>query len=157
MGLVLVILTVAVHGYDVLADPLGWLLVAFGVRALGGRTTSPLLTTAVVAGAISCALWFPAFRAVLHPSAEWALSLPELLFAFLLCNELMHRAGADGRIYRTIRWAFVVVAVIPVLVYGGKVHGLGSTALFLGVMSVIVLDVLLFMHANRAWAHPQEA
>jgi len=106
LGLVIVGLRAAVGGYDLVADPLGWVLVLVGLARLPedlprrglalGAATLALLTAA--------ALWFPALRdpvADADPALGWATSLPQL-------------AVLVG-----------ITAALPILVLGGGIDVLG--------------------------------
>lgn len=161
MGLVVVALTARVQGYDLLPDPLGWLLVLLGVAALhslAGRRT--LLALAVLAAAVSTIVWFPTSQAFLddHDAAlRWAANLPQLAFLTVLCHRLAQRAGAAGdasaaRWLRTALAATLVVAVLPVLVFGGGLLGLEAYSYLAAGVALILVIWLLFAYARRPWA-----
>ena len=82
MGLVIVALSAPVgDGYDALPDPLGWLLVVLGSRALPDQVPRRrvVVTLAWLAAAASVPLWVPGFSDAAyatHPSLGWALNLP---------------------------------------------------------------------------------
>ena len=145
MGLVIVVLVARFHGYDALPDPVGWLLVLLGVRALPPAVPhrDNLLRLAGLAGAVSVVVWFPAVTDALYDadaSLAWAANLPEVLFGALLCHALaatadegaMGSAGADpkaARWLRLTRTGMLVVAVLPVLVFGARPDGLRDDVL----------------------------
>ncbi|HET6987607.1 MAG TPA: hypothetical protein VFI00_13370 [Kribbella sp.] len=66
MGLVIVLLTVPVHGYDVLADPFGWVLVLVGLASLPVPVRDTLRRLAAVSLVVSVVVWVPAARHVLN-------------------------------------------------------------------------------------------
>ena len=167
MGLVIIVLSARFRGYDALADPAGWLLVAVGVAALPARIAhrGALLRLAALAGAVAAVVWFPAVTAALYdadPSLAWAANLPQVMFTALLCHSLAG-AAAEARDARSSRWlrsartAVVVVGLLPVLVFGA---GLASyevaTYLAAGLVAVLVIG-LLFAYGSRSWARPDRA
>jgi len=162
MGLVIIAMSARFRGYDALADPAGWLLVALGVSALPARIArrGTLLRLAALAGAVSAVVWFPAVTESLYDadaSLAWAANLPQVLFTGLLCHALAAQAADAGdttasRWLRSARTAVVVVGLLPVLVFGA---GLTSyevpTYLAAGLAAVLVIW-LLFAYASRPWA-----
>lgn len=163
MGLVVVALTAPlVGGYDALPDPVGWLLVILGVRGLPSDVPrrSGLTTLAWLAGAVSVPLWLPGFSDAayaIHPSLGWALNLPQLGFAALLCHSLaaVAMAAEDPRAGSWLRLAmagFVLAAVLPVIVFGAGVGTLEVTAYLGATVVLIALICLLFAYSGRPWA-----
>lgn len=163
-GLLLVALQAPVGGYDVLADWAGWALVVAGLRRLPRGLATPqrplLVGSAVLAGLLGAALWFPVLReplADVDPSIAWALSLPQLLVTVLLAHELAAGAAAAAdaparRRWRTTRAVAVVVTVLPVLVYGAGLEGLEPLAFVLADLLILAVIVMLLVDARRAWA-----
>ncbi|MCW2834440.1 MAG: hypothetical protein JWN68_2393 [Nocardioides sp.] len=158
MGLVIVVLVARFDGYDALPDPLGWLLVLWGVRRLLDPT--PLLTLAGAALVVACVVWFPATQEALdrsEPSLRWAVNLPQVLFCVVLCHRLaaLAQAARDAKAAAWLRTTMVLNAVLaaaPVLAFA-----LGSDdllpAIYAGAAAVVLLlIVLLFAHADRRWA-----
>ena len=163
MGLVIVALQAPVAGgYDALPDPVGWLLVILGTHRLPADVPrhDTLSTLAWVAGAVSVALWFPAVPEAAYdtnPSLGWALNLPQLGYAGLLCHSLATSAVAaeDGRAAAWLRTAmvgFVAAAVLPVLVFGGGVGSLQNMMEFVAAMVLLTVILLLFAYSARPWA-----
>lgn len=163
MGLVVVALAARVRGYDLLADPVGWLLVLHGVvRLPEGRVprTSLLRGLAVLALLAATVLWFPTVSATLEDADEsllWAANLPQLAFVAALCLSLSRTAAqAEDRAasawLRTAATLTLVAALLPVVVFGAGRSGLlvptvvGATLVLVGVI------VLLFRYAGRRWA-----
>jgi uncharacterized membrane protein HdeD (DUF308 family) len=163
MGLVIVALRAPLAGgYDALPDPLGWLLVIVGVRGLPADLSrrGEVLTLAWLATAVSVPLWFPAVTDAAyatHPSLGWALNLPQLGFAALLCHSLATGAvAAEDRKaaswLRTAMAGFVAAAVLPVVVFGAGVGSLELTAYVGATLVLITLIWLLFAYSGRPWA-----
>jgi hypothetical protein len=142
MGLVIVVVSARFAGYDALPDPVGW-----------------ALALAVTAGVVAVPLWLPAVADRVAPSGQWAASLPQSLFCIVLCTGLAQvadRAG-DGTGHREavrfglLRWAFVVVAAGPVLVYGGGVTALAAPLAVLAVLANLALVYYLFKVSRRGY------
>jgi len=158
MGLVIVVLVARFDGYDALADPVGWLLVVWGVRRMADSST--LLTLALGALLMAGAVWFPATQDLLDrsdPSLRWAINLPQVLFCVLLCRQLGGDAGSAGdhraRAWlRTAMLCNVVLAVAPVLVFAASADDLMTSVHAAAAGVVLLLIVLLFAYAGRPWA-----
>lgn len=158
MGLVIVVLVARFDGYDALPDPLGWLLVIWGVRRMADRST--LLTLALGALLVAGVVWFPATQDLLDrsdPSLRWAINLPQALFCVLLCRQLADLAGDAGdpraRAWlRTTMLLSVVLAVAPVLVFAASADDVMTSVHAAAAGVVLLLIVLLFAHAGRPWA-----
>jgi hypothetical protein len=173
MGLVIVVLVARFHGYDALPDPVGWLLVLLGVRALPPAVPhrDNLLRLAGLAGAVSVVVWFPAVTDALYDadaSLAWAANLPEVLFGALLCHALaatadegaMGSAGADSKAARWLRLTrtgMLVVAVLPVLVFGAGLTAFETTSYVAAGLMAVLLICLLFTYAGRSWAVAADA
>lgn len=162
MGLLVVALSAPAGGYDVLADPLGWVLVLLGVaRVPEGRGL--LLALAGLALVVATVLWFPAVRQPLvggDPALTWGANLPQLAFTAALLWRLRAdaRAGGDVRAANWLRTTLVAVVVIglaPAVVFGG---GQGDTASLAAAtyiaagFAIVLVIVLLFAYARREWA-----
>jgi hypothetical protein len=163
MGLVIVALSAPlVGGYDALPDPLGWLLVIFGVRSLPPDLPrrDTVVTLAWLAAVVAVPLWFPGVSDAAyatHPSLGWALGLPQLGFAGLLCHSLAGNAVAAedlkaGSWLRLVMAGFVVAAVLPIIVFGAGVASLELTANVGAAILLLTLIGLLFAYSARPWA-----
>lgn len=158
MGLVIVVLVARIGGYDALPDPVGWLLVIWGVRRTAD--SSALLALSLGALLVAGVVWFPATQDFLDrsdPSLRWAVNLPQVLFCILLCRHLADLAGAarDQRARAWLRTAMllnVVLAVAPVLVFAASADDLMTSVHAMAAGVVLLLIVLLFAHARRPWA-----
>lgn len=161
MGLIIIGVRATFGGYDALPDPLGWVLVMYGVRGLPEdlQHRSTLTTLSLLAGAVSIPLWLPEVSERLYetnPSLGWAANLPQLGFAGLLCFTLARRATAadDTRAAawgRTTLTGFVVVGVLPVLVFGAGVESLEVPSYVAASVALLLLIWLLFTWSSRPW------
>ena len=164
MGLVIVVMVARFHGYDALPDPLGWVLVLLGVRALPTQVShrTSLLALAVLAGVVSAVLWFPGVTDALYDtdaSLAWAANLPQLLFAALLCHALaaVAQGAGDARATRWLgltRTGMLVVAALPIAVFGAGVTSFASTSVVAAGLMAVLLIWLLFAYSGRPWALP---
>ncbi|HEX6248681.1 MAG TPA: hypothetical protein VFZ64_12490 [Nocardioidaceae bacterium] len=146
MGLVLTLADPEIAGYDAVPDVLGWVLVVLGLRGLGGRVAlSTLMPLALLSGVVSLGLIRFDWLEVLPESTGWLLSLPQLAFSWVLCGEAAAVVGPDlARRFRGLRWAFLVAAVGPVLLYGGGVDVLLVPLAVIAVAANLYLVYLLF-------------
>jgi hypothetical protein len=147
MGLVIVVVDADIAGYDGVPDVLGWLLVLLGVRGLPPLPSrGTLLGFAAAAAAVSVALVPRDLVDGLPEYAGWALSLPQVAFSFVLCQALADlQRTADPRLARrfaVLRWVFAVVALGPVLLYGG---GLDVLLVPLAVLTVLANLALIYL------------
>ena len=156
---------------------LGWALVLWGVAGLPGDR-SGLRYAAVVAAVTSVVLYPPAVHeplAAADPSLQWAASLPDLVFAFLLARALMRLAQPDerpderpddrtdgrpndrrlaGRM-RVLVTVTGVLAVAPVLVFAaGAEHLLPAATLLVQLMWLWLIWNLFAFHA-RPWLNAE--
>lgn len=183
MGLVVTLVDSYVLGYDAVPDVLGWVLVVLGLRDLRQRlAVSSLLTLALLSATVSLVLVRPGWTNGLPESTGWVLSLPQLVFSFLLCRELAPllapatTTGAGGRSadvlertgrtlarrFRVLGWLFVAAAVGPVLLYGGGVDVLLTPLAVLSVVANVALVYLVFrsstvLHGPRPPRAPRGA
>lgn len=165
--------------YDALPDPVGWLLVISGVRALRGHLDVDVVGwLAWVAFAVSVPLWFPQVNHLLVPeyndaigvSFQWFLFLPQTVFSLLLARAIGRQGElreprdtyAAGR-FGVLTWAFGVLIVLPAVAYGGGVDGLvNPTLIGIGLVNVAFIYYLFRVH-RREWlggpgpllVHPQ--
>jgi hypothetical protein len=162
MGYVFIALYARFGGYDAYADPIGWALVLYGAyrlpAELAGRGS--VLYLGWLAALVSVPVWFPAVTDLLEDADEslaWAVDLPQFGFGALLCHTLSRAALADddrraAGWLRILSTGFVLVAALPVLVFGAGIEGLADTA-GVAVQVVQVATVwLLFLYSGRVWA-----
>jgi hypothetical protein len=153
--------------YDALPDPVGWLLVLSGVRALRGHLDVDVLSwLAAVAFAVSVPLWFPQVNHLLVPeynpridvSFQWFLSLPQTVFSLALARTIGRSAELQvprdrfvaGR-YGVLTWAFAALLVLPAIAYGGGVDALvNPTLIGIGLVNVVFVYYLFRVH-RREW------
>ena len=162
MGLVFIALLVSVGGrYDVIPDPVGWLLILLGLGQLPAALPHRPALSALgfVALLLSVVLWFPGAREGLEEadtSLLWAASLPQLAFIALLCGAL---AGlADGPAVRWLRTASVltvVAAALPVVVLGAGQSALRGVMVTAGSSVLVLTLVLMFRYSSRPWAQAE--
>lgn len=162
LGFVLLVLETPVHGYDVYADPVGWVFVLLGLRAL--RRDFPhrggLLCAGAVALVVSVPLWVPFVLDALDDaddSLAWTANLPRFGTTALLCFAFA-RAATDATDLRAAAWwrtlylGTLVVIALPVLIFGGGLHALDDVAGAGVVLVPLGITVLLFVHSGREWA-----
>lgn len=149
MGLVIVLVDASFGGYDGVPDPLGWLLVLWGLARLRPVLAERrgLVALAVLCLLVSVATYPPPVVERLDASGGWALSLPQLAFSFALATALGPLAGWLERRFGLVRWAFVVLAAAPAVVVGGGLDALRSP-LALAVVAVNVYFVYLLFQAS---------
>ncbi|HEY1116077.1 MAG TPA: hypothetical protein VGE43_00135, partial [Acidimicrobiales bacterium] len=160
LGLVVVVLNTKVDGWDLLADPVGWVLVLLGSRALPVRRRGPLLVAAALALVVAAVLWPPGVAdrvAATDDSLSWALSLPQSAYLVLLADGLRDAAarGDDPglRTWWTTTTALAAAAlVLPVLVLGGDLDALGALAALVSLLTVVLVVVLGLASARATWA-----
>ncbi|MCU1485917.1 MAG: hypothetical protein JWN67_2663 [Actinomycetia bacterium] len=150
-GLVLVVIDLRFDRFDLLADPIGWLLVAEGCRRLVLRTP---MWAALVAGALSASeVWLPHHHLLVdagtgqpyQPGRGTGRASEQLVFGhvtglqlvtmaaavvvggvaiWLLLSALARAAvdeGADARRLRAVRWT-VLAWVVPFVVVAVAQH-----------------------------------
>jgi hypothetical protein len=162
MGLVIVLLGASVHGYDLLADPVGWLLVLVGLASVPVPQREVLQVLATLSLVVSVVVWFPAARHALDVTdiaLAWAAGLPELATAILLAHALAQAARTAGdqaaRTWlQTARTLLIAAAVLPAVVLGGGFDSLHGALGTFGSAVLLLLIVLLFRYAGRSWVRP---
>ena len=146
--------------YDALPDPIGWVLVLFGVFALtrADETFASSRWLAGLAAAVSVPMWFPQLQHQLDPSGEWAASLPQIAFCLFLAREIGMAAPLQrppdayvAKRFGLLVWGFVVVGVLPVVALGGGVSALESTTLTFSALVNVAFVYFLFRVHRREW------
>jgi hypothetical protein len=164
MGLVIVLLTASVSGYDLLADPLGWLLVLGGLNTLPVPRRGVLQGLAMLSLVVSAVVWFPGARDALNVrdlALAWAAGLPELITLVVLTHALAQTAvlTADRSAtawLRTARTLLLGVTVLPAIVLGGGIDSLDTALGLIGSAVLLLVIVLFFRYADRPWAQPAD-
>lgn len=160
LGLVIVVLTAQVGDVDLLADPLGWLLVLTGVARLRRATPRPLprpglvLVAGLAAALASVVLAVPALVQDLSAGQLWPLVVWQPLFCAALSSSLGGLADGSPWAHR-LRWlayAFCVVAALPLVVLAEAEVAFGAVA-FAGAIAMLVLIVVLFILHRAPWVH----
>jgi hypothetical protein len=181
MGLIVIFVPanfdVAHHVYDALPDPLGWLLVLSGMKALRRHLDVDVAYwLAWVALAVSIPLWFPQLtehlpeipkhlktaaeltQATKAASIKWAFSLPQWAMSLLLVRSIglegASRQPRDvfvaGR-FGVLTWGLGALIVLPPIAYGGDVENLiGPTEILIGLVD-LALSYYLFRVHRREW------
>lgn len=165
-GYVVLAVYARLGGTDLVADPVGWLLVLLGVRRLPDPVSRPVLVAGAVVGLlISVPLVVPDVAAAVEvedPALAWAASLPSFGFLLLLLLHLLRSAAAadDSRAVTSMRLlaaATVVVAAAPVLVLGAGWTAAGPTAASAAVLWHVVVIVALLRWSGRPWSQAEPA
>lgn len=161
VGLALVVLDVGLDGVDLIADPIGWLLVLLGCLRLPRRLPGRPLLAGVAAGAgtISLPLWLPSVREELgglDASLLWVLDLPQVVFVALLALVLARAADADGDLsargwWRLVLAGAVVMVLLPPAVYGAGAVSVLVLGVLIGLATVVAAIVLCVRHSDRPW------
>lgn len=120
MGLVVVAVD-TLGTVDTLPDFVGWAMVLWGLASIRLPERSTLLVSAAVCGLVSLAVWFPQSRDHLENAElalKWAISLPDLLFIFLIARSLANAAkeATDRKFagrFGVIMWVTCVVTALP--------------------------------------------
>lgn len=162
MGLVIIAVFARVGGdYDLLPDPVGWLLVLQGLATL--PPTLPRLpalrSLGFVALVMSVVLWFPSLAQGLEDADEsllWAATLPQLGFVVVLCRSLAAVSSAAGDTrpatwWRTGATLTVVAGALPILTYAVD-RTLLVPMLLVATLALVLVIVSLFRYASRPWA-----
>lgn len=121
MGVVLIALDTSSR-YDFYPDPLGWLLVVWGVGALALPERRMLVASAWLALVASAVMWIPAVNEAVAGeglSMVWAAGLPDLVFVVLLSRALIAGARRQKPVDRTVAarfgvamWAAALAAIL---------------------------------------------
>ncbi len=173
LGLLVIALQARVSGYDIYADPIGWLMVLAGLQGLKtapavrlGGLRPTLWATAGVALVVSAVVWWPAVEESLtdgEPAIAWAANLPRFAFIAVLCHALAKQALAAGGDERAaagwFSWAAIatgLVMIAPVLVFGASWSWLGDTAAVAAQLVQLLVMVLCFVYGGRVWAGARE-
>jgi len=146
------------ESYDALADPVGWVLVLFGVLALARAddTFDSSRWMAALAAVVSVPMWFPQLHHQLDSSGEWFASLPQLVFCLFLAREIgmLGAAKADPYVakrFGLLVWGFALTGVLPVFALGGDLTELESPTLVVSALVNVVFIYLLFRVHRREW------
>jgi len=148
------------HGFDVLPDPLGWLLIAVacGVLPADVPRRRGIVAVALLALVTSIALWPAAWNdrvLDLDPALLWAIALPGLAWSILFCLAVAYLSQGDlmaSLLWKYLAGGFVATAVLPIIVLGGEVHALEGTYAVVSALAQLALFMLALVHAWRPWA-----
>jgi len=146
--------------YDALPDPLGWLLVLWGVFALvrANKVFDSTRWLALVAAAVSVPMWFPQVNHQLDASGGWFVSLPQIAFCLVLSREIGLLAARQEPVddyaakrFGLLVWGFGLVAVLPVLAIGGGVKQLETPTAVSATLVTLAFVYFLFRVHRREW------
>lgn len=149
LGLGLVALDLRVDGWDLLANPLGWLAVLLGLTQVREEVGNGVVTAALVSLAVSTLAYPPGLLGDLDPAVAWALSLPQAVTVVVLAFALAGALSEHARELRVVGWLLAVVAAAPALVIGGRLGGLVGLVAFAAVAGLLYLVYLLLVCAPR--------
>ena len=155
MGLVIVFLDVGSNGWDWIADPIGWVLVLLGLAPVKERL--PGYAGVAVAGwfclLVSVLIFPPGSVDSIDESLGWLFSLPTIAFCFLLSDALADCTPRSLALrFRWLRVVFVVVGVLPFLVF---VIGWDWLTIPAAVVAVLT-NVVLVLTVWAAGDEPEE-
>ena len=146
--------------YDALPDPLGWLLVLFGVFALA-RVDEAFANSrwlALTAAAVSVPMWFPQVSHQLDASGGWFASPPQIAFCLFLAREIglqaLRQEPPDdfaAKRFGLLVWGFALVAVLPVLAIGGGIEQLETPTAVAATLVTLAFVYFLFRVHRREW------
>jgi hypothetical protein len=162
MGFVIIAISARAGGYDLLPDPIGWLLVLQGLGRLPSALPHrPALSTlGFVALVMSIVLWFPSLADGLESADEsllWAANLPQLAFVAVLCRALADLTeGGPRQWLRTAAALTVAAALLPVVVLGAGASSLLGVMVVGSAAVLVLVIVLLFRYAGRPWSQADE-
>lgn len=161
LGLVTIALVVDGRGWDLLPDPLGWVLVLVGTRALPAalRHRRAMLTSAALALVVAAVVWPPDVAeqvTATDDAVAWALSLPQLAYLVLLADAARHaarQAGVPGRAawFAVAELLAGAAALLPVLVLGAGVEALAGTTVLAATLALLLMTVLALATARAPW------
>lgn len=146
-GLLVVVVDLAVDGWDLSADPIGWLAVITGLGSLRQVVSLGLRALAVVALVVAVATYPPDWL-VLSPPLAWAASLPQGAVTAWLAFELARVLPERERTHRLLGWTLVVVALAPPVVLVTESTTLVLLLAGLAVVATVWLVVVLFRAAG---------
>jgi hypothetical protein len=142
MGLVIVFVDAGSGGWDWIPDPVGWILVLLGLAPLKERLPAypGVLGSAWVCLVVSVVTLPPDSVDTIAPTLGWLFSVPTLAFCFLLCDSLADIVdGSLALRLKVLRFVFVVVGVLPGVVYLAGVEWMTVPAAVVAVLANITL------------------
>lgn len=159
-GLGLVLLDVFVGGWDLVPDPVGWVLAVLATRQLPVPTRGTLTGIALVALVAACLLWVPSVAEAvdrLHVSVGWAAGLPQVAYLTLLCHALSRRARSTGDTPAGswLLWLAggnALLGLVPALVWGPGLLAAAAAVLLAALVIALTTILMLAAYSSRPWA-----
>lgn len=159
MGLVIVFLESLAGGFDLFANPVGWLLVLVGTAKLPLPQRGVLAGIAFAAFAIAVPLWFPAVQGPVlgpDPALDWAAKLPTYGYCFVLCRALMAAAQgvhpAGHMRFGALSVLLAIAVAVPPVAIAADSGWVANTGLAVIVISQVWLVWSLFTHSRLPYA-----
>ena len=144
--------------YDLLPNPLGWLLVLTGLFALRRLRSSFGAATwaGLVAFAVSVPLWLPQVSHRLDAAGGWFASLPQVVCCLLLCRQvgvlaMTERDTGTAKTFGLLVWGFGLVGVLPVVAIGGDVTWLQGPTVVVALLVNVAFVWACFAVHRRPW------
>ena len=104
-----------------------------------------LQTVAWICFVVSVLIWPPSSVAHLDESLGWVFSVPTIAFCFLLADAVMDVTSGGLRTWLSLlRGLFVLVGVLPVVLYGAGWEWLEVPAAVLAVVANVALVLALW-------------
>ncbi|GAA1932584.1 hypothetical protein [Nocardioides marmoribigeumensis] len=147
LALGLVIVFVDVSTPDWVADPFGWILVLIALAAIREQLPDyrQVSLAAWTSLALSVVTWPESSVAHVDGWLELLFGLPVLAFCFLLCDSLIDVTIPEHAArFRALCWAFAVLVLAPVAIYGLGWDWLQLPATIAGVAANLALVLVLF-------------
>jgi hypothetical protein len=165
-GMLLVVLDLRINGFDLLPDPLGWVVGAVAASSLA-RSAGELhpgarrwFGAAAVASAVAVVPAVPDWFGVQHPMITVSVTAAETVLVFATCTAIMAVLPARRATANAVRWLDLGLSLAFAALIGAAVAvpELGVVALLIGLASLAVFVwflVLLFRARKDDTAVPQ--
>lgn len=162
MGLVIVFVDAGSGGWDWVPDPVGWILVLLGLAPLKERLPAypGVLGSAWVCLVVSVVTLPPDSVDTIAPTLGWLFSVPTLAFSFLLSDSLADIVDESLALrLKVLRVVFVVVGVLPGVVYLAGFEWLTIPAAVLAVLANITVVLTVWAAGDEdeedGWQLPE--
>jgi glycerol uptake facilitator-like aquaporin len=147
--------------YDALPDPIGWVVVVWGLFSLA-KITGDVLDTAKWVGVLalltSVPMWLPQLNHQLNASGEWGASMPQTVCCLLTARGIgmlgARQTSRDQYVakrFGLLSWGFGIMIVLPVLALGGGVKALENPTVAVSALINIVFIWFCFSVHRRPY------